>query len=93
VSEYHESQSRSVYLVHHRAPTLGEHASMSASETPTPPNQPADVARQAGQEDSRAVGETKRFYPKTHANFWKSKLEHRTSAVRKLVLPPKGQPC
>jgi hypothetical protein len=51
---------------------------MSASETPTPPNQPASVARQAGQENSRAVGETKRFYPKTHANFWKSKLEHRT---------------
>jgi len=51
---------------------------MSASETPTRPNQPAGVARQAGQEDSRTAGETKRFYPKTHANFWKSKLEHRT---------------
>jgi hypothetical protein len=51
---------------------------MSASETPTPPNQPAGIDRQAWQEDSRTVGETKRLYPKTHANFWKSKLEHRT---------------
>ena len=50
---------------------------MSASVTPTLPNQLAGVA-QAGQEDSRTVGETKRFYPKTHANYWKSRLEHRT---------------
>ncbi len=50
---------------------------MSASITPTLPNQLAGVA-QTGQEDSRTVGETKRFYPKTHANYWKSRLEHRT---------------
>jgi hypothetical protein len=50
---------------------------MSASVTPTLPNQLAGVA-QAGQGDSRTAGETRRFYPKTHANYWKSRLEHRT---------------
>lgn len=50
---------------------------MSAIVTPTPPNQQAGVT-QAGQEDSRTVGGMKRLYPKTHANYWKSRLEHRT---------------
>jgi hypothetical protein len=31
-----------------------------------------------GADAATAVTATKRFYPKTHANYWKSRLEHRT---------------
>ena len=48
---------------------------MSPSEQPTPSDQLTGVS-QAGQ-PCTVVG-AKRFYPKTHANYWKTRLEHRT---------------
>jgi hypothetical protein len=32
----------------------------------------------ADDSDSVAEAATKRLYPKTHANYWKARLEHRT---------------
>jgi hypothetical protein len=42
---------------------------MTASESAVQPHAPSAVAKES---------EAKRSYPKTHANYWKSRLEHRT---------------
>jgi len=51
--------------------------SMSTSATLKPAVQPSNTER-TNSESARGSGEARRSYPKTHANYWKSRLEHRT---------------